>query len=260
MRRALGEVGISFQRFEAIDIERSKSHPVLARIPPMRMRPWTNGELACLLSHYEVWKLIAASSEPHGAVFEDDLHIDPRLADVINSPSALPSNAEIVKLETVNLRVSLSRREVPGPAGLAFASIKSLQTGAGAYILSRNTANLLVSSIANFDLPADDIMFGFAHALCRHLHRYQVLPALAVQDVILPPYQRTLTLASTLESDRMASQNAALAVSPSGPRRNLVSRGARKVVRTVRQHFQRRMWRELIVPFAAAGKTVVGWP
>ena len=197
MRAALGGIGIDFQRFDAIDIPRSRQHPALGLIPPMRIRPWTPSELACLLSHYEVWKLVAAGAGSYAAVFEDDLHVDPRLAQLIKDRSALPPDADLVKLETVRRPVWLTRREVPGPAGTRYAEMKSLHHGSGAYILSRDTAALLVRSIGVFDLPPDDVMWGVAHPLCRKLRRYQVLPALVTQDIILPSEQWTPALAST---------------------------------------------------------------
>jgi glycosyl transferase family 25 len=259
MREVLGSIGVDFERFDAIDIERSKRHPVLPLIPPLRTgRPWTEGELACLLSHYEVWKLIAAGLDPFGAVFEDDLHVDPRLAEIINDPGALPADADIVKLETVNMTVFVSRHETPGPFGVAFAQLLTLHYGAGAYVLSKQTAGLLVRSITSFDLPADDVLFGRAHALCRGLRRYQAVPALVVQDVILPLPQRTLALKSGLEPARLAQREAIGPVRETGLRRTAPYRALRKLVHALRRHRLERRGREFIVPFSSAGKTVAG--
>jgi glycosyl transferase family 25 len=256
MRAVLGGIGISFQRFDAIDIPRSRQHPAFGLIPPMRIRPWSPGELACLLSHYEVWKLIAAGEEKYAAVFEDDLHVDPRLARLIKDPSALPPDADLVKLETVSLPVWLARRELPGPADTRFAAIRSLHYGCGAYIVSRDTAALLVRSIGAFDLPPDDVIWGIDHPLCRKLRRYQVLPALVAQDIILPAEQRTHALASSLEPARAEAAKVLEQVAP--PRRSLFQRGVFKLGRMARALRSRVFWREVIVPFAAGGKSVAG--
>lgn len=256
MRAVLGGIGIAFQRFDAIDIPRSRQHPAFGLIPPMRIRPWSPGELACLLSHYEVWKLIAAGEERYAAVFEDDLHVDPRLARLIKDRSALPPDADLVKLETVSLPVWLARRELPGPADTRFAAIRSLHYGCGAYIVSRDTAALLVRSIGAFDLPPDDVMWGIDHPLCRKLRRYQVLPALVAQDIILPAEQRTPALASSLEPARAEAAKVLEQVAP--PRRSLFLRGVLKLGRMARALRSRVFWREVIVPFAAGGKSVAG--
>lgn len=256
MRAVLGGIGIAFQRFDAIDIPRSRQHPAFGLIPPMRIRPWSAGELACLLSHYEVWKLIAAGEERYAAVFEDDLHVDPRLARLIKDRSALPPDADLVKLETVSLPVWLARRELPGPADTRFAAIRSLHYGCGAYIVSRDTAALLVRSIGAFDLPPDDVMWGIDHPLCRKLRRYQVLPALVAQDIILPAEQRTPALASSLEPARAEAAKVLEQLAPQ--RRSLFLRGVFKLGRMARALRSRVFWREVIVPFAAGGKSVAG--
>jgi len=258
MRAVLGGIGIAFQRFDAIDIPRSRQHPAFGQIPPMRIRPWTPGELACLLSHYEVWKLIAAGEGSHAAVFEDDLHVDPRLARLIKDRSALPPDADLIKLETVKRPVWLTRRELPGPAHTRYAEIRSLHYGCGAYILSRDTAALLVRSIRAFDLPADDVMWGIAHPLCRKLRRYQVLPALVAQDIILPPEQRTLALASGLEPARAKADAAIPPQQVTRRARSLLHRGAFKLGRMARDLRNRLFWREVMVPFSAGGKSVAG--
>jgi glycosyl transferase family 25 len=222
----------------------------------MRVRAWTAGELACLLSHYEVWKLIAADSEPFGAVFEDDLHVDPRLALVVNDPTALPGDADIVKLETVATAVRLSHCQKPGPAGTSFALLETLHHGAGAYILSRRTADLLVRSIFNFDLPIDDFIFGFDHPLSRRLRRYQVLPALAVQDIILSPHQRLPQLDSGLEPDRIIARGDNN-IEPQASWRQMGSiRALRRLVGRARQFRVRRLQHKWVVPFDAGGRRV----
>ncbi len=256
MRAALGGIGIDFQRFDAIDIPRSRQHPALGLIPPMRIRPWTPSELACLLSHYEVWKLVAAGAGSYAAVFEDDLHVDPRLAQLIKDRSALPPDADLVKLETVRRPVWLTRREVPGPADTRYAEMKSLHHGSGAYILSRDTAALLARSIGVFDLPPDDVMWGVAHPLCRKLRRYQVLPALVTQDIILPSEQWTPALASNLEPARARAAKAL--EQATRQRRGLFLRGVFKLGRMARDLRNRMLWREVVVPFAAGGKSVAG--
>src|SRR5690606_6357912 len=107
--------------------------------------------------------------------------LDTRLATILERPDLLPADADVVKLETVGQKVSVSRRKHVGPSGIAFARLRSTHYGAGAYILSRTTARHLVSSLEQIDVPADDLLFGFYHPLGRQLRAYQALPALAIQ-------------------------------------------------------------------------------
>ena len=256
MRAALNGIGVAFERFEAINAIRSRQHPARLLIPPLRPRPWTDGELGCLMSHYDLWKRAAVSADPFTAIFEDDLHVDPRLAALINDPGAIPADADLIKLETVNVPVSLTRHEHPGPRGTSFAVLKTLHHGCGAYIVSRRAAAYLVRSINRFDLPADDVMFGFDNPLGRHLRRYQVLPALAVQDIILPPGERSPDLDSRLEAGRIAARDSTPESLLPAWQRTLPMRSLRWLVRIAGRG--RRQWldRELVVPFHAAGKSL----
>jgi glycosyl transferase family 25 len=251
MKQALGRIGVAFERFEAIDVERARRHPVYSRIPPHPRRDWTPGELACLLSHFEVWKLIAAGMDRFGAVFEDDIHVDPRLREVLADQSFLPDDAEVIKLETVDMPVWVSRQSHAGPAGVRFSRLLSTHHGAGAYLLSKDAAHRLVASIDTIGLPPDDMLFGMdAPSGCR-LRSYQAIPALAVQDVILSKNLRSPALHSTLEDER------AQAV-PENPRwrQTRSYRLARAPIRLLRRLWYGFSSRQLNVPFVCpAGAT-----
>ncbi len=246
MKKALGGIGVAFERFEAVDIESSRQNPVFPRIPPHARRDWTKGEIACLLSHYEVWKLIAVGVDRFGAVFEDDIHVDPRLRDVLADNAFLPDDADVVKLETVDMPVWVSRHSREGPAGIRFSRLLSTHHGAGAYILSRTAAQSLIASIEVIGRPPDDLLFSTDTPLGTQLRRYQAIPALAVQDVILPAKLRSLALHSTLDEARAKTV-------PEVPRwrQTRSYQLARPLVR-----FLRRLWygfssRQINVPFVA---------
>ena len=63
METLLGSAGITFERFDAINGDQARRHPAFDQIPAMAVRPWGAGELGCLLSHYEVWRTIAAGPD-----------------------------------------------------------------------------------------------------------------------------------------------------------------------------------------------------
>ncbi|HWA18746.1 MAG TPA: glycosyltransferase family 25 protein [Devosia sp.] len=203
MTRVLAAAGIPFERIEAVKAVDVVRHPGFERIPPLAVgRPWANAELACLLSHFEAWSRIVARAEPFAAVFEDDLHIDPRLHEVLAAPEELPATADIIKLETVNIPVWVARGAIQGPAGVRFARLRSNHYGGGAYVIGRSAAKRLLTMAGLFDLPMDDAVFSPGHPVGRQLRSYQVIPALAVQDVILPAARRSAGLGSTIEAER----------------------------------------------------------
>ena len=202
MRQVLGDIGVPFVRFEALDPERAARHPGYSLVPPLPGRPWAPGELACLLSHYEVWRLIAEGPDEFGMVLEDDLLVDPRLKKVLEGEAGIPPDADVVKLETGSQMVTLSRRSVSTVGGPAWHRLLSVHDGAGAYLLSRRTARLLTPRLASFRAPADDLLFKGTLGTGKRLRVYQAVPALAIQSVILPPAAQLKHLSSGLEDQR----------------------------------------------------------
>ncbi len=200
MKRIFETAKIPFVRFEAVDRERAAAHPLRSKIPTKRLRDWTLGELGCLLSHIEVWKLIASSDDPFGAVFEDDVHIDPNLRAFLEGP--IPKEIDVVKLETVNLHTRVSRWPRASVASVGLHELKSLHTGAGAYALSRRAARALVERVTMFDVPADHLLFELDHPSSRNLLRVQCVPALAIQDCVLPSDRQKGGFLSSAMSDR----------------------------------------------------------
>src|ERR1700753_3084556 len=102
MCQTLRKIGVSFERFDALDPARAQQHICFDKILPMKDRRWIPDEIACLLSHYEVWKLIAEGADDVGMVLEDDLIVDARLKKVFDGVSGVPEDADLVKLETGN--------------------------------------------------------------------------------------------------------------------------------------------------------------
>lgn len=202
MKRVLEEAKVDFTRVKAVDARHVAAHPAYLHIPKRRGRSWVPGEMACLLSHYDVWTLVARGAEQFAAILEDDLHIDGRLREVLHA-GALPSDADIVKLETFNIPVSVSRWAFAGPSGVGFARLLSLHSGSGGYIISRAAAQRAIGMLNLFDFPIDDAIFGPLHPIGRTFRTYQATPALVIQDFLLPAHRQAPELASLIEPERI---------------------------------------------------------
>jgi glycosyl transferase family 25 len=251
MTRVFTAANIAFERFEAIDTVAMTAHPAFHRIPPQRGRDWGKGELACLISHYELWQRIAAGNAPFAAIFEDDAHFDPRLRDVLEAPELLPPDAAAIKLETFNTPLYLGRKTWRGPAGVTYARLMSIHHGNAAYIISNQGAAYLVRSLGLFDMPIDDSMFGAHHPVGRGLRTYQCVPALAIQDMNLPPGQQVLALQSTVGPmrDAVRLQSAIRAESQTKFRLQNFP------LRLIRAASRRLRWRYRRVPYGPNGSS-----
>ena len=187
MTAIFGALDIAFQRFDAVDGKRARSHPIFTQMPAPKYRAWSDGELGCLLSHYEVWKLIAEGADEFGAVFEDDIHVSPRLKNVLEA--LIPTGADIVKLETHS---NTGYRTAPeaNVGGVGLHRLFEMHYGTAGYIISRSAARTLLSRAEWFDVPVDHLLFEPMHPASRDFAVLQCVPGLVVQDDALPADRR----------------------------------------------------------------------
>ena len=249
MREALGRIGVPFERFDALDPERAAKHACFPRIQPLEARRWVPGEIACLLSHYEVWRRIADGADEFGMVMEDDLLVDPRLKKVVDGESGIPHDADVVKLETGEYQtVALSRRSVSTSGGPAYHRLLSVHYGAGTYVISHKAAQLLVAHTTSFNVPADDLLFAGTHSVGKQLRVYQAVPGMAIQSVNLPAANQLTHLSSGLDEERRKGWEGAQYESRT--LRALFGRLKRRISERYWQMFECRM----IVPFGGWGE------
>lgn len=202
MDREFRLVGMEYERLPAIDgtrlheVERSA---VVA--PALRTRDWSPGEAGCLLSHHEAWSRIAAGTDEFGAIFEDDIVFDEKVASLLCFIENRRPRGDIIKLETNLMLAELDRRPsvVSPPSNLH--RLRSLHSGTGAYVLSRRAAQDLIGRLSLFDLPVDDVLFG-PHAASNDLLVLQALPAVALQISVGSKPPAGSVFSSGIESER----------------------------------------------------------
>ncbi|CAN7408319.1 glycosyltransferase family 25 protein [Aminobacter sp. LjRoot7] len=193
---AFRNAGISFERYAAVNkdflpdeaFNRASGNP-----------DWSRGEIACFLSHIDVWKTIASSAEPYAAIFEDYIHLSPSAAFFLTDSSWIPPDVDLIKLETTLNPVRLGERKFD-LAGHGLIKLQSFHNGSAGYIISRQHAALLADSAEQFDRPVDDFIFDLHKATC-----WQLSPAICIQDMFVPGSGK---IASTLERGRQDARGA----------------------------------------------------
>lgn len=196
MTDAFDKMGLGFQRFSAVNKDQLSDDA----IRQVAGGGWSHGEIACFLSHVEVWKLIAAGDDGHAAVFEDDVHFSRHASQFLRSSSWVPTGIDLVKLETTLVPVAT------GPGGIEMEGhrllrLRSFHNGSAGYIISKRLAAKLVADAARIDRPLDDFVFEKHMASC-----WQMSPALCVQDMFLSTAGSVLE--SSLEQGRMSARGA----------------------------------------------------
>jgi glycosyl transferase family 25 len=186
MRAELGRVGVDFERIAAVDgsalVQREIDAFCRAR-SAAKPQGWLPGEVGCFLSHFEAWRRIAAAEHAWAAVLEDDLRVSPDLAALLGSAEWIPAEADIVRLEA-NRSMRLSRpRPIAAAPGRHLYRAISGTTGTGAYLIARRAAHWLLSTPPEQHSSVDVFLFKpKLSRVARELRRYQVVPAVCVQD------------------------------------------------------------------------------
>ena len=178
--------GVMFERISAVDG---------SSLPPTA-KGLTRFELACLESHKLAWRQFLNGSDAHACFLEDDLHIRPGLAALTASGSWIPPDAHSVKLDTYLQKVELGDRRA-AIGGREIARLYSRHQSSAAYILTRAGAARYLDLTARPSLPADYALFP-NHSRRLNLRIYQLIPAVAIQDHLLPPNQGTQAFATAM--------------------------------------------------------------
>jgi len=202
MMAELAKAGAKGSFVRAVDGRRFGARCDIATVrKPRAQRALSKAEAALTLSHRKTWRKFLASDADHAVILEDDVHLGSGFRDVL----ALDSKAiafDAVKLETMFHKIWLSRRgRAAGERRLHRLGAEHL--GSAAYLVSRAGARKMLAATRGFVHAVDYQLFG-PHALGEGgLVVYQLVPAVAVQDNLLPDPKSRCGLGSTLhEEDR----------------------------------------------------------
>src|SRR5690606_1072847 len=160
MNALLSGMGLNFVRVEAVDGKQFTPDTIETLcIPKPDGIPWTAQEIAVTLSHRECWKKAASSPEEFSIILEDDLFFSDDSAYFFTERSWLPSNFDLVKLETVGRKV-LTDKIGHTVKGRQVVRLHSYHFGSGAYIISREFANNLLRLPEKVANQSDTILFS----------------------------------------------------------------------------------------------------
>ena len=178
--------GMAFERIAAVDG---------SSLPPTA-KGLTRFEFACLESHRVAWRQFLAGPEAHACFLEDDLHIWPGFATLIEHEAWIPADAHSIKLDTYLQAVELGDRRA-AIGGRELARLHSRHQSSAAYILTREGAARYLELTAGASLPADYSLFP-DHPRRVGLRIYQLCPAIAIQDHLLSADQGGKTFATAM--------------------------------------------------------------
>ncbi len=133
----------------------------------------TPGEIGCYLSHLGVWRRLIESNAAHALVLEDDMTLLPALHAVLKSLPALSGRWDMIKLVGRPREVALRRWRLPEAGAGDLIRYARVPTMTGAYLISREGAQKLLSTRLRFCRPID---IDLRHWWEGDLRMYGVLP------------------------------------------------------------------------------------
>ncbi len=190
------------------------------------------GEIACLLSHRKVWRLVAGASDPWAFIAEDDIHFAPDAARFLSTPEWIPAGAEVVKAETTLIRQELSRKVWAEPFGHELRQLRSNHFCSGGYFLSRDGAARLLGFTDRHVEPVDVILFSPELGVLNQTPVLQLSPAICLQDMYMA--RRDSRLDSDIHSERV-SQRRSRKMPPIAKLRREAKRVAGQIVEPFRR-------------------------
>lgn len=162
----------------------------------------TDIELACFMSHVELWTSMQDNNIPHMAIFEDDIYLGSDAHFYLTQSTWLHPNWHIIDLEYFDKRLSLGGKKVNLPVGdRNLFTLRGPNLGAAGYILSQEGAKHLLDYIQHQTLTALDIVVFSDYVQHGNLPVHHIQPALVIQEMKLHP-KSTASLPSSLYHDR----------------------------------------------------------
>lgn len=235
--RSRGEaLGLDLVRVPAVDAAKLDAAE-MARLAALSSgnSELSGAEIACFLSHRNVWRTIA-EGDVWAFVAEDDIHFADDAGKFLWSADWIPPGAEVVKAET-NLRgQELSRKIWGQPFGRELRQLHSDHFCAGGYFLSPAGARRLLEFTERRCEPADVILFSPRLGILRQARVLQITPAICVQNMYLAGPTNKEPLQSAIEASR---ENNRRARKSRMSRAAKIWREARRVARQAAEPFRR---------------------
>lgn len=179
-------LGIQWVRVAAVDKRSPEIAERAAHALPGRLGFIISaGAIACLESHRKAWRMIADGGDPYAAVFEDDVVCSSALSDFLANDDWIPADCDVVKLETVLQRATVSARASSRHCRRNIVRLHGRHLGSGAYVIARKTAARLLPVTEGFLDPVDEVLFNVQSTLFPSLTLYQVDPAPCIQGSVL---------------------------------------------------------------------------
>jgi|GEM_PF-599447 len=181
MEEQFGRLGLAATRIEAVT-PAGLPAGVVAHYGDSRRYKWmAPTELACAASHGLALQAFLDSGATHGLILEDDSQLSPELPRVLAGLTAAPAAFDVLRVETTPYSLWLSPWRAPLVEGIDLRRAVGGCAAAGAYIVNRRAAKLLLEGDTLRRHPIDAILYDPYGSVGAALTVLHCDPAVSVQ-------------------------------------------------------------------------------
>ena len=177
MQGSLSQIGVNYERVEAIDIKTLPDN-ILAAVTapnieyPHRLRP---GEIACFLSHRKCWQKLIDSGKDWALILEDHCQFSPLADRYLNSVNWIPSGCEIVQIHLSDKHFYSNKRIELADGNALLNVISSPARRSSAYFISRHAAQVALNNSKKISCPLDNFILGSGSTFSKEIEIWRLL-------------------------------------------------------------------------------------
>lgn len=202
---------IPFEFYDALYPSQHLNQLIDIYLPNLKNALLSEGEKACFMSHYMLWKKCIDENLPYIFIFEDDVLLGYNahsfLAEKEWIESRFNNRKFILRLETFLKPSQYKSTNIEQYCNREFLQLVGPQYGMAGYVISLDSIKQLIEVIQTLSpehlYPIDDIVFDTHLNYCE-IHSYQLNPAIAIQELQLLKSKSKLN--SQLEKNRKERQ------------------------------------------------------
>lgn len=161
----LRKASIAFERISAVDAAAATEAGLAPSQTHGPIGPLSAATRSCTASHLKALHRFLETDARHGLILEDDVTVRPDLAQLLQDDSWLNGRAHLLKVEKFGperpSKILVGRKLGSLPYELGdFRPMLSRHTGAAAYIVSRQGAEIILSFAGKINVPIDHFLFN----------------------------------------------------------------------------------------------------
>ena len=204
IKREFARHNIPFEFFDALVPSKELSRLIQTYLPNLAHARLSEGEKACFMSHYMLWKKCIDDNLPYIYIFEDDILIGENAAHFLVKDEWLTerfskNRAFVLRFETFLNYSKCVEANISPYCERQILKLAVENCGTAGYVISKEAIKKLMVFIDSLSVdnlsPIDLIMFNRFNQ-----DTYQLVPALCVQEGQLNP--KNISLESQLKDER----------------------------------------------------------